>query len=125
MLPSLKKWFRERRLSAEAHASAWRGHDTVEQDGLTRFQHLAMSALSQDFGQQSFERQGKKETYLRWLPPGSKTFLFIYRDGAEIHGPMAWRAEHWDYPTPHDLITQMLVETKLNIERESKPLFDP
>lgn len=123
MFSGWKSRFRRWRSEAREYQAAWEGQDSVGDDGLTPFQRSALAALTASIGEIAVTRCGRKETYLRCDLPASTTFLFVYEDGAEVHGPRAWRAECYDYMTPADLIDGMLEAVRTNVSHI--PALDP
>jgi hypothetical protein len=116
----LKKW-RSSRAWSRDHAIAWQGQEIVGEGDLTPFQREAINSLATDLHGFRQHTLGTREHYLRCEYPGTNVFLLVYRDGAEVHGPIPWRAEQWDFATPADLIHNMVAAARSNISFERTP----
>jgi hypothetical protein len=99
-----RRWRSEARERQVAWEGAWEGQDSVGDGGLTPFQRSTLAALTSSVGDVALTCCGRREMYLRCDLPLSATFLFIYKDEVEVHGPRPWRAECYDYMTPADVM---------------------
>jgi hypothetical protein len=101
----LTNWLQRRRLTSAAHASAWRSAAESGADGLTNFQRLALTTLEPVTGPLALRRSGIGESYLVGSISGADLVLYLYLDGAQIHGTKhRFIAEKWDYDSPSALI---------------------
>ena len=107
-------WFRSERQWHRDHVAAFAAATQEEPDGLTVFQHQALSAVAQFVPPERFKRipmDTEKGEYLL-APLGSRgAGLYIYPNEAAIFGakPYAW-FEEWDYRTPGDLLEAVVRE---------------
>ena len=122
MFMTIVKKLRAWRALVREHELAWRDQIIGDADGLSPFQKSVMAALSEATDSGTLTTCKMPENYLRFDFSGAETFVFAYLDGVEVHGPRPWRAEHWDYPTPQELISDMLVAVQSNNSFKPKPL---
>ena len=86
MFSAIFKMFRKNRAWRKVHEWTWSAALVRENDGPTRLQHLARTALEQQFGSMQLEALGVKERYLQGPLSGTQATLYIYSDGTQIHG---------------------------------------
>ena len=107
-------WFRKERRWRRDHIAAFLAVSHKHSDGLTIFQHEAMSAVASFVPPENFKRLAMKDGSSEYLvaPLGAKgADLLIYENEAAIFGakPYAW-FEEWDYRTPAELLEELSKE---------------
>jgi hypothetical protein len=107
-------WFQRERQWRRDHIAAFSAVTCRQADGLTFFQHQALSAVSRFVPSTSFKRiaMDKGEGEYLLAPLGrSGAELYIYPNDAAIFGvkPYAW-FEEWDYRTTEDLFQALVQE---------------
>jgi len=113
---SILAWFLRERQWRRDHIAAFSVVTQEETDGLTVFQHQALSAVSRCVGTERFQRfamEKEQGSYLTVPLDSIGAELYIYPNEAAIFGakPYAW-FEEWDYRTPDDLLEALIDECK-------------
>jgi hypothetical protein len=117
MFEQLREWFTHQRAWRTEHEAAWAPAKLKGPDQLTSFQHQCSEALAEAVPGLSFEREtGQRELYLVAHLPRTKSQVFVYEDGSNIHeAGRDFIAEKWDYKTPADLIAAVVAEAKRRV----------
>lgn len=110
----LLAWIRDRGRWRREHIEAFSAVTTVQSDGLTLFQHQAISAVAPFVNPEQFNRveMDKEEgSYLVSSLGSDGAELYIYPNEVCIFGakPYSW-FEEWDYRTPDDLLQKLVEE---------------
>lgn len=110
----LMSWLRNERQWKRDHVAAFTAVAAKQMDGLTLFQHQALSVVAQFVETERFKRIVMKDEEGEYLvaPLGSHgAELYIYPNEAGIFGtrPHVW-FEEWDYRTPSDLLHALVEE---------------
>lgn len=110
----LLAWIRRERQWRRDHVAAFMAATRKHADGLTVFQHEALSAVAQFVAPERFRRIAMDKGNHEYLvaPLGTRgAELYIYPNDAAIFGakPYAW-FEEWDYRTPAELLQSLVKE---------------
>jgi hypothetical protein len=110
----LLAWFQRQRQWHRDHVAAFSVVTQKQPDGLTLFQHQAISAMAQFVAAERFKRIPAQKGGGDYLvgPLGTDgAELYVYPNEAMIFGakPHVW-FEEWDYTTPEDLLQSLVRE---------------
>lgn len=110
----LLAWIRRERRWRREHIDAFSSATLKNSDGLTLFQHQALTAVAQFVRSDAFKSVAMaEESGLCLIAPigVSGAELYIYPNEAAIFGvkPHAW-FEEWDYRTPTELLAALVKE---------------
>ena len=110
----IRAWFERQRQWRREHIAAFAAVADKHDDGLTAFQHNAISALATLVEANSYLRRVMPDDLGECLiaPLGNNgAVLWIYVTDAGIFGvkPHSW-FEEWDYRTPDDLLKALVAE---------------
>ena len=107
-------WFQKQREWRRDHIASFTAEMQRQPDGLTLFQHSALTAIARFVPHDQFKHHPmEKEDGVYLLAPlGSEEFeLYIYPNEAGIFGAKPHVSlEEWDYRTPTDLLQALIKE---------------
>jgi len=117
-------WFRRQRQQSQAHIDAFSAARQLEPDGLTRLQHMALSAVAQYVAPGHFSRVAMRKgsgVYLVARVGGSGSEIYIYPNEASIVGqkPDGCFFEEWDYRTPEELAAALAKECAVRVAKQA------
>src|SRR5262245_34755387 len=114
MLQWLTNWRDRIRARRAAHELAWLHATEMGNDRLTDFQRMAIASLEPITGPLKLETRAfedrPSEAYLLGNIPNTNSVLYLYEDGAGIHGAKRaeFIAEKWDYDSPEALCKELV-----------------